>query len=560
MIVQMPKVNSKGKAAASSSGQMHPAQRERMEKEERIRAMGTGGGERIVEWMTGSLEKKGREYHMNLFEKKMNKNQTFEEAFLYERVVDTAEFRDLGIVQKFEALGWEAALNCYDGETEKRYLVPIMHWVGSLRYDSGRRPPQTIRLIGEVDGVEVVMSRETLSALANFDSKPNGRGTDKYIYPSAAELFDRAKEHPQYNQMLNDLFPQGGNDGTMRRNLMKMTTRLLLLLVQQNILPRRSDRGYIRTQDVQIVHSLLTGSPRISFMHLVMQNIWYSRNKVDKRTIPYCRLITALLKSQRCIDDDMAFVVDPIPMFDLAGLRSFGWRYEKTARHHRLINAGVVWQAVRTDVELSDDEEDEEEIEEDENREEEDEVMEDVGGHGLSRQMHAGMYDYYANVPAYHNMQEYVEENRPLAWATWDSYQQHTYDLGLRTAEEQRYANRAAYNRQEEWNRSHAFNQAWEVNLRWQDDERRRQEECWRQGTPWVENPPIVDYSTLPPYDGTIEHPVQTHHSPWIDPIQYQQQQSHQQQGQGSSSDPFDTSSMSSALRSMFGDPQPPYY
>jgi len=184
--------------------------------------------------------------------------------------------------------------------------------------------------------------------------------------------------------------------------------------------------------------------------------------------------------------------------------------------------------------------------------EREDETMMEAGHGGPSRPMYAGMYDYYASVPAYPNMQEYVEENRPLAWPTWDSYQQHSYDQSLRTAEEQRYASRVTYNRQEEWNRSHAFNQAWETNLTWQDNGRKRQEECWRQGTPWVLNPPIVDYTTLPPYDGTVEHPVQTHHSPWIDPSQ--------QHGQGSSSDPFDTSSMSSALRSIFGNPQTPYY
>jgi len=257
------------------------------EEEERREARGIGDVGRRVEWTMGSLEKKGREFHVDLFEKKMNKNTIFEKGFLYERVVDMDEFRDIGILQKFEALGWEGALNCYVGVTEKRYLVPIMHWVGWLRYDSERRPPHTIRLIGEVDGVEVIMSRETLGALANFDSKPNGRGNNKYIYPSAAELFDKAKDHPQYNQMLNGLFPQDGNDDSMRRDLMKMVTRLLLLVVQQNILPCRSDRGYIRTQDVHIFHSLMTGSPRISFTHLVMQNIWYSRNKEDKRTIPY---------------------------------------------------------------------------------------------------------------------------------------------------------------------------------------------------------------------------------------------------------------------------------
>ncbi|KAI3805997.1 hypothetical protein L1987_21885 [Smallanthus sonchifolius] len=43
--------------------------------------------------------------------------------------------------------------------------------------------------------------------------------------------------------------------------------------------------------------------------------------------------------------------------------------------------------------------------------------------------------------------------------------------------------------------------------------------DAWHAGQPVVADPPIVDYSTLPPYDGSATYPTPPlHHSQWVDP------------------------------------------
>ncbi|KAD3640795.1 hypothetical protein E3N88_30018 [Mikania micrantha] len=67
------------------------------------------------------------------------------------------------------------------------------------------------------------------------------------------------------------------------------------------------------------------------------------------------------------------------------------------------------------------------------------------------------------------------------------------------------------------------------------DDQHRRMHEAWRKGEEVVPKSPAVDFSTILPFDGSINYPVPTiHHSQWLDP---QEQTTHDHQAtQGTSS------------------------
>lgn len=67
-----------------------------------------------------------------------------------------------GLFDKFEALGWEAALKCYVGESNTLYDREIEEWVSTIRcptYTKG----SDMKLIKTVGGREVVMYFETFN-------------------------------------------------------------------------------------------------------------------------------------------------------------------------------------------------------------------------------------------------------------------------------------------------------------------------------------------------------------------------------------------------------------
>ncbi|KAJ0615759.1 hypothetical protein HanIR_Chr02g0082911 [Helianthus annuus] len=105
------------------------------------------------------------------------------------------------------------------------------------------------------------------------------------------------------------------------------------------------------------------------------------------------------------------------------------------------------------------------------------------------------------------------------------------------------------------------------MNNRYLDDRNLRMHDDWHAGRPVVADPPIVDYSTLPPYDGSVSYPTPPlHHSMWVDPHQSEGRQVPSQQargegGEGSSgSGAFGFREFSEMMTSIFGPPQPRYY
>ncbi|KAJ0556351.1 hypothetical protein HanOQP8_Chr07g0246041 [Helianthus annuus] len=119
-----------------------------------------------------------------------------------------------------------------------------------------------------------------------------------------------------------------------------------------------------------------------------------------------------------------------------------------------------------------------------------------------------------------------------------------------------------SYDRQEQWNQAHMYAHNEEVNNRYLDDRQRRMHDQWHAGQPVVADPPIVDYSALPPCDGSVTYPTPPlHHSQWVDPHTMGNQQVSQEGDQGSSSSgAFGFGGFAEITTSIFGPLQPKYY
>ncbi|MFS7911704.1 hypothetical protein Hanom_Chr02g00121201 [Helianthus anomalus] len=195
----------------------------------------------------------------------------------------------------FKALGWEAALKCYDNEVKTMYDQQIQEWMATLECPP-YKAPQKMELIGAVNGVKVEMSYDSLRRIARFESKPS----NQYIYPSLDNLYHNPEKHPQWQNMLDYLFVPGTTHGKLlRRNLRneaKLMLVLVLVLCTHNVIPRRGDKVEVRFAEVPVLYMLMHRSPMVPFRILVWNNIWIGRNSGVSKIVPHCQLITALLK------------------------------------------------------------------------------------------------------------------------------------------------------------------------------------------------------------------------------------------------------------------------
>ncbi|MFS7967520.1 hypothetical protein Hanom_Chr09g00786661 [Helianthus anomalus] len=95
-----------------------------------------------------------------------------------------------------------------------------------------------MKLTGEVNGIKVEMSFDTLRKLAKYDNLP----ARDYTIPSLNDMFIKPKKHPRWNDMLAALFLPGTYSGTLYRRNLKIEAKLLLTICILNVIPRRGDK------------------------------------------------------------------------------------------------------------------------------------------------------------------------------------------------------------------------------------------------------------------------------------------------------------------------------
>ncbi|KAJ0591960.1 hypothetical protein HanHA300_Chr03g0079331 [Helianthus annuus] len=202
------------------------------------------------------------------------------------------------------------------------YDTQIQEWMASLECPPFKAPKQ-MKLVGWCNGVKVEMSYDSLRRIAKFDDQPS----NQYIYPSLKDLYHEPDKHPQWQNMLDYVFLPGTTHGKLYRRNLRMEAKLLLTLCMYNVIPRRGDKMEVRFQEVPILYMMMHGSPKVRFRFLVLNNIWLSRNSGERKIVPHCQLITALLKN-----------LGP------------GWEYKESERYHKLKTDGRRWRVIKADA------------------------------------------------------------------------------------------------------------------------------------------------------------------------------------------------------------------
>ncbi|KAJ0757428.1 hypothetical protein HanLR1_Chr04g0138631 [Helianthus annuus] len=202
-----------------------------------------------------------------------------------------------------------------------------------------------MKLTETVNGIDVEMSFDTLRKLAKYDSLP----ALDYTIPSLDDLLIKPEAHPRWNDMLAALFLPGTFSGTLYRKNLKIEAKLLLTICILNVIPRRGDKQEVRFPETPILYSSLHGSPRFSFRYLVMNHVWICRNKVVRSIIPYCRIITGLLKLFKSITPEDKGAPKRHRPFDIRRM-GVGWSYDESERYHKLKSEGQRWRALKVDA------------------------------------------------------------------------------------------------------------------------------------------------------------------------------------------------------------------
>ncbi|KAJ0530272.1 hypothetical protein HanHA89_Chr10g0387711 [Helianthus annuus] len=273
-----------------------------------------GGGFQPIEWQA------------TLFHDRMNLLKDRAAAFICEKEVKEVEFGPFNVFDRFRALGWEAALSCYDRDNKNLFKEEIQEWMATLTCPSYSKPQQ-MKLIGTVNGIEVEMSFDTLRRVAKFDSRP----ARDYMFSTLDDLLQRPEAHPRWNDMLEALFLPGTWHGTLHRKNLKIEAKLLLMICVCNVISRRGDKVEVRFPECLFFIHCFTGHP------------------VGRSIIHDCRLITALLKIYKVIGPEDKGALKRHKPFDFRRMGT-GWSYSESERYHKLKSEGQRWRVLKVDA------------------------------------------------------------------------------------------------------------------------------------------------------------------------------------------------------------------
>ncbi|KAM0025657.1 hypothetical protein Hdeb2414_s0021g00577121 [Helianthus debilis subsp. tardiflorus] len=386
------------------------------------------------------------------------------------------------------------------------------------------KAPSKMKLIGTVNGVDVEMSYDSLRRIAKFESKP----ANEYIFPRLEDLYFNPQKHPQWQNILDYLFIPGTTHGKLLRKNLRIEAKLMLVVCTQNVIPRRGDKVEVRFAEVPVLYMLLHGSPLVPFRFLVLNNIWIGRNTGERKIIPHCRLITALLKLYGATGSKDKGSYKRFKPFDLTYLGP-GWEYKESERYHKLKSDEQRWRALKVDARPlrlgeADEPESGDEVEscDDDYREDTFTVDVEMGGAGPSRGVQGvgtqsgymgSAFDYtqqpYDQYWAHSGtMEQVVERRRPPMFVDWSDSNQMLFYHQIYLGASMERALKQNYDRREQWNRAHMYAHQEEMKNRYLDDRQRRMHDAWHSGQPVVADPPTVEYSTLSPYDGSVTYPT----------------------------------------------------
>ncbi|MFS8003012.1 hypothetical protein Hanom_Chr13g01208871 [Helianthus anomalus] len=182
------------------------------------------------------------------------------ERIVCERAVNVEEFHTIGITQRFEELGWERVLDWCEDITSRVYLAAICEWLSTLRFENSDGPAPTWQLIGNIDKNQMIMSFEHMNAIARFDSL----GVEAYDYYDYDRFLDNTTNTVDPDQMLAYVLLGSGGAGESRNDF-SLEGRILQGISLEKVMVRFGDREIVNAPDCRVLHTLLYGTPRLSW-------------------------------------------------------------------------------------------------------------------------------------------------------------------------------------------------------------------------------------------------------------------------------------------------------
>ncbi|KAJ0700209.1 hypothetical protein HanOQP8_Chr10g0365101 [Helianthus annuus] len=261
--------------------------------------------------------------------------------------------------------------------------------------------------------------------------------------------------------MLDYLFIPGTTHGKLLRRNLRIEAKLMLVVCTQNVILRRVNKVEVRFAEVPVLYMLLHGSPLVPFRFLVLNNIWIGRNSGERKIIPHCRLITALLKLYGAIGSEDKGSYKRFKPFDLMNLGP-GWEYKESERYHKLKSDGQRWRALKdtftVDVEMGGAG-----------------PSGGVQGVGTQSRYMGSAFDYaqqlYDQYWAHSGtMEQVVERRQPPMFVDWSDSNQMLFDHQTYMGASMERALKQNYDRQEQWNCVHMYAHQEEMNNRYLDD------------------------------------------------------------------------------------------
>ncbi|KAF5772326.1 hypothetical protein HanXRQr2_Chr13g0575581 [Helianthus annuus] len=256
---------------------------------------------------------------------------------VYERLVNAKEFRQIGITQKFERLGWERVLDWVEDVTPKVYIKEVTEWLAILRLEHADEEPSRWRLKGEISKGTMVMSFQTMNRVTNFDSLSEG----SYSTYETRHFWEGHVVQTDPLDLVNATLPNYTGGEQYNRAHLSVEGKILQNIFLENVMVRLGDRGKLRVWDLRVLHMLMYGEPTLSWRHVVMIHIWDTRNQYKRKMITHVRLINAMIAQQNQLPENSLWVVKAIDGIDFAKMRKGSKIYVEIAGQRYQARIGI---------------------------------------------------------------------------------------------------------------------------------------------------------------------------------------------------------------------------
>ncbi|KAM0032356.1 hypothetical protein Hdeb2414_s0016g00474101 [Helianthus debilis subsp. tardiflorus] len=155
-----------------------------------------------------------------------------------------------------------------------------------------------------------------MNCIARFDSLRY----DEYTYYTIDQFLDNKMNAADPHGMVQATLPHSDSGAALRSHL-SVEVKILQNISLDDIMGRFGDRGKVKATDCWVIHSLLFGTPKSSWHHIVMINTRDTQESYVGWMIPYVRLISAIILQQNHLPMEALWVSKPVDQICFASMK-----------------------------------------------------------------------------------------------------------------------------------------------------------------------------------------------------------------------------------------------